>query len=192
MQVKYDDQNLWRRVGTASVKADGTYQFVEKPGTSLDRVYRVVKKTDAKGTMDKSRERALHVTKWEWLTRMATSASDGFATAATMPINGDDYAHTLYGPTTTATGFAEYTLGRNCLTLEGTLGLSDRTETGGRATMQLKHDGVLAVDRTFGLGESQAVALDVSSVYRLRVDYAQVKDTPVTEPSFGSARVLCD
>jgi hypothetical protein len=192
VQAKYEDQSSWRRIGTAPVKADGTYKFVEKPGTSLDRVYRVVKKADAKHEGDKSRERGLHVTKWQWLTGMTTSAAEGFAAAGLMPINGDDYTHTLYGPTTSVTGFTEYTLGRNCLVLEGTLGLSDRTETGGRATMQLKQEGVVTYDRTFGLGESEAVSVDVRDVYRLRIDYAQVAGTPATEPSFGAARVLCD
>ena len=36
------------------------------------------------------------------------------------------------------------------------------------------------------------VTLDVTNVYRLRFDFAQVATTPVTEPSAGSAKVLCD
>jgi hypothetical protein len=99
---------------------------------------------------------------------------------------------TLFAATTEVSGFTEFTLGRDCTSFEGTFGLSDRTETGGRATLQVRNDGVLAYDRTFGLGESEAKTIDVTNVYRLRVDFAQVADTPVTEPAIGAGRVLCD
>jgi hypothetical protein len=192
VQVKYENDKLWKPIGRAGVKNDGTYSFTEKPGTRLDRVYRVVKKTDERATAAKSRERALHVTKWEWLTRMVPSAGEHFLSAAVLPINGDDYAHTLYGDRNTTTGFTEFTLGRNCSTLEVTLGLSDRTETGGRATLQVTGDGIVAYNRTFDLGQSELKSFDVSNVYRARFDFAQIANTPVTEPALGSARVLCD
>jgi hypothetical protein len=192
LQAKYENKTTWKRLASTTVKANGTYKFVDKPGTSLDRVYRVVKASDAVATADRSRERAVAVTKWQWLVNLTPSAVDGFVGKGTMPINGDDYAHTLFAPTSVSKGFAEFTLGRDCLVLEGTLGLSDRTETGGRASLQVRNDGVLAYDRTFGLGESDAQNMDVTNVFRLRIDFAQVADTPVTEPSVGAGRVLCD
>ncbi len=192
LQVKYEDKATWKRLASTTVKASGAYKFVEKPGTSLDRVYRVVKAGDAVATADKSRERALSVTKWQWITTLTPSAMENFLGNGTVPINGDDYAHTLFAYSTESAGFTEFTLGRDCVTLEGTFGLSDRTETGGRATLQVRSDGVLAYDRTFGLGESEAKSIDVSNVYRLRIDFAQVPETPATEPSVGSGRVLCD
>jgi hypothetical protein len=192
LQAKYEDKTTWKRVASATVKANGSYKFVEEPGTSLDRVYRVVKASDAVATADKSRERALAVSMWQWLVSMTPSAAESFTSKGTLPINGDDYAHTLFAATTAAAGFTEFTLGRDCTTFEGTFGLSDRTETGGRASLQVRSDGVVAYDRTFGLGESEAKSIDVGNVYRLRVDFAQVADTPVTEPAIGAGRVLCD
>jgi hypothetical protein len=192
VQVKYEKQNGWKRIATVPVQKDGTYSFTEKPGTHLDRVYRVVKKTDAKATADKSRERALHVVKWEWLTRLVPSAGENFLPASVLPINGDDYPHTLYGDRDEPSGFTEFTLGRNCSTLEVTLGLSDRTETGGQAVLRVAGDAAVVYDRTFGLGESEFRAFDVSDVYRIRFDFGQITTTPVTEPALGSARVLCD
>ena len=192
LQAKYENQQSWKRVAKTTVKPTGTYKFVEKPGTHFDRVYRVVKATDDKATGDRSRERALSVTKWEWLTQMTTSAAEGFVGNATLPINGDLYPHTRYGLSTVPTGFAEFTLGRNCLTLEGTFGLSDRTETGGQATITVASDGEVAYTRSFDLGQSDAKSIDVSDVFRIRIDYSQVPMTPVTEPSIGAGRVLCD
>ena len=192
LQVKYEGKSTWNRLAAATVKASGAYKFLEKPGTSLDRVYRVVKASDAVASSDKSRERALAVSRWQWLTNLTPSAVDSLTSKGTLPINGDDYAHTLFAATTSSAGFTEFTLGRDCATFEGTFGLSDRTETGGRATLQVRSDGALAYDRTFGLGESEAKSIDVSDVYRLRIDFAQVADTPVTEPGIGAGRVLCD
>jgi hypothetical protein len=192
VQAKYEDSKAWKRVGTAPVRADGTYVFTEKPGTRLDRTYRVVKKTDGVATVAKSRERNLNVIKWDWLTRLVPSAGENFLSAAVMPINGDDYSHTLYGDRTLPSGFREFTLGRDCETLEVTFGLSDRTETGGRATLQLMEDGVVSYNRTFDLGQSEPKSIDVTGVFRIRFDYAQVADTPATEPSLGAGRVLCD
>ena len=109
-----------------------------------------------------------------------------------MPINGDVYGHTLYVPMSYPTGFTEFTLGRNCYQLEATLGLSDRTETGGKAGISITTDGALAYARNFNLGEADTKLFDVTDVYRIRLDTAQDNATPDTEPSSGAARVRCD
>ena len=192
VQAKYDNGTVWRKVGTAVVKANGKYRFVEKPTTDFDRAYRVSKKADTVALADKSRERSVKVFAWNWLSQMETSAGEGMGTAATLPINGDTYNHVLYGPTSVDKAFAEYTLGRNCTTFETTFGLSDRTETGGQAAISLTDDGVVKYARTFNLGESDEQTIDVTNVYRMRLDFAQVTTTPDTEPAAGTARVLCD
>ena len=109
-----------------------------------------------------------------------------------MPINGDDYSHTLYADRNLPTGFSEFTLGRDCTVLETTLGLSDRTETGGRASITVSQDGAVAYARIFDLGQSDFQKFDVTDVFRVRIDFDQMANTPPTEPSAGAARVLCD
>jgi hypothetical protein len=192
IQAKYENKNIWRKVGTAIVKPNGKYRFIDKPQTSNDRIYRVVKKADAVALADKSRTRSVKVFAWSFLTQRVTSAGENTLTAASLPINGDDYTHVLFADRLQDTAFVEYTLGRNCTTFETTFGLSDRTETGGQATISMTEDGVVAYARTFGLGESDAQSFDISDVYRLRLDFAQVTTTPDTEPAAGAARVLCD
>ena len=192
VQAKYDNSAVWRKVGTAVVKPNGKYRFIDKPTTHFDRAYRVSKKADKVALADKSRERSVKVFAWNWLNQMQTSAGAGLVSAASLPINGDTYTHVLYAPTTTETAFAEYTLGRKCTTFETTFGLSDRTATGGQAIISLTSDGVVKYSRTFNLGESDAQDMDVSGVYRMRLDVAQVTTTPDTEPAAGTARVLCD
>ena len=192
VQAKYENRDAWRKIGTAKVKPNGKYKFVDRPSTHLDRVYRVVKKADDKGLAKKSRERKVKVDAWMWLTRMSTSAGENVVRASSLPINGDTYGHVLYGDRTYDTAFAEYTLGRKCTTFETTFGLSDRTETGGQASIAVLADSVAKYFRTFDLGVSDAQSLDVTGVYRLRIDFAQIVTTPDTEPAAGSARVLCD
>ncbi len=109
-----------------------------------------------------------------------------------MPINGENYGHTLYTGVDTATGFVEYTLGRHAYKLQATYGLSDRTETGGRGTIAVTTDGVPSFSQTFDLGQSVLQTTNVTDTYRIRIDFSQIADTPVTEPSAGAARVLMD
>jgi NPCBM/NEW2 domain len=192
VQVMYEGKNVWRKAGSATVKKNGKYLFVEKPESHLDRVYRVVKPTDDTATKDTSRERSLHVIGWTWLTKLVPSATSGILKADNMPINGESYDHTLYGASYQVVTFSEFTLGRKCTSMEATFGLSDRTETGGQATVFVNADGVLVYGRAFALGESELRKVDVTGVYRLRMDFRQTANTPPTEPSAGAARVLCD
>ena len=71
-------------------------------------------------------------------------------------------------------------------------GLSDRTETGGRGTIAVTADGVPSFSQSFDLGQSVLQTTNVTDVYRIRIDFSQIADTPVTEPSAGAARVLMD
>ncbi len=191
LQVRYENKKTWVREATASVKKNGSFSFTVKPQTALDRTYRVLKSGDQKATAGKSRTRDLDVVKWQWLDSIVPSAAENLLSGK-LPINGEDYVHTLYSNRYFPTGFTEYTLGRNCEALETTFGLSDRTETGGKASIQLAGDGSVLYAREFSLGESEAKTFDVSDVYRIRFDFVQVADTPVTEPAAGAARVLCD
>ena len=192
VQVKYEGLKSWKKVGSATVKPNGNYRFDVEPESHLDRSYRVVKKTDDKAEGDTSRERAVAVTAWSWLNRMVPSAGANVIKTDKMPINGDVYGHVLFSPTSSSTAFTEFTLGRNCTDLDVTFGLSDRTETGGKAAMSLKSDGAMVYLRAFNLGESETKLVDVTDVFRIRFDMAQDDTTPDTEPSLGAGRVLCD
>jgi hypothetical protein len=192
VQAKYENSDTWRKIGTAVIKPNGKYKFVDHPSTHLDRAYRVMKKADAKGLAKKSRERSVKVIAWNWLIQMTTSAGANTLKTNSLPINGDTYDHVLYADRSSDTAFAEYTLGRKCTTFETTFGLSDRTETGGQASIAVLADTVAKYFRTFDLGVSDPQSLDVTGVYRMRVDFAQITTTPDTEPALGDARVLCD
>jgi len=192
VQIQYDGQDAWRTVGKAKVKSDGSYAFTDKPTSRLDRSYRVVKPGDRAATRGTSRSRGVEVFGWDWLDARAPSASANVLATYVMPINGDDYGHTLYADKAFKTGFTEFTLGRKCLLLDTTVGLSDRTETGGQAGIKVSTDGVAAYERAFTLGQDDALSLDVDDVYRVRIDFTQLNGTPATEPSAGAARVLCD
>ena len=192
VQVRYDGRTAWRKAGSAKVRKNSTYTFSFTPTTRQDRAYRVVKPADDHARADKSRERTLQTIGWVWMSSLTPSRTEDVATITTMPINGEDYAHTLYTGVDTTTGFVEYTLGRHAYKLQATYGLSDRTETGGRGTIAVTTDGVPSFSQTFALGQSVLQTTNVTDVYRIRFDFSQIADTPVNEPSAGAARVLMD
>ena len=108
----------------------------------------MVKPGDAHARAGTSRERTLQAIGWVWLSSLAPSRTEGVATISTMPINGENYGHTLYRAFDTTTGFVEYTVGRRAYKLQATYGLSDRTETGGRGTIAVTTDGVPSFSQT--------------------------------------------
>lgn len=191
VQIRYEGQKNWKAIGTAKVQGDGSYKYVDKPKTRVDRAYRVLKPASGATTKGISKERDVEVYGWEWLDARTPSASKDVLEIFSMPINGEDYLHTLYSATTTPSAFVEYTLGRKCLLLDATFGLSDRTATGGAGRIQVHADGVSLYDHSFPLGESSPQSLDVDDVYRVRIDFAQLNGTQ-PEPSAGAAKVLCD
>jgi hypothetical protein len=174
------------------VKKDGIYTFSFTPTTRKDRAYRVVKPGDEHARAGTSRERTLQAIGWVWLSSLTPSRTEDVATISTMPINGEDYRHTLYTGVDTTTGFVEYTLGRHAYKLQATYGLSDRTETGGRGAVAVTTDGIPSFSQTFDLGQSVLQTTNVTDAFRIRIDFTQIADTPVTEPSAGAARVLMD
>ena len=192
LQIRYNEKKQWKTLGTTKLKKDGSFAFVDRPTTSLDRSYRVVKAGDKRAKQGVSRERAVKVFKWDWLTALTSSAESGVEHAYSLPINGDPYTQTLFGVSTVDTAYVEYTLGRKCLEFDTTFGLSDRTASGGRAIITASADTVPLYAQEFGLGASDPRTFDVSDVYRLRLDFTQVPTTPDTEPAAGAARVLCD
>jgi len=192
VQLQYEGKDTWKKIGTAKVNSKGKYTFTDEPSSNLERSYRVVKKGDGRAALGTSKERAVEVSAWEWLDARTTSAGENIVSTYSMPINGEDYPHTLYLDRTKDTGFIEWTLGRKCTELEATFGLSDRTATGGKGSVLVANDGTPVYSRVFNLGESELRSISVENVYRLRIDMAQDATTPDTEPSAGAARVLCD
>ncbi len=192
LQIQYEGQEKWKTVRTVGVKKDGSFAFSDKPGTSQERSYRVVKAKDPGGAKGISRERAVDVQAWKWLDSFTTSAGADVLDIYEIPVNGETYRRNLVLDRTKDSGFEEWTLGRKCTAFESTFGLSDRTETGGQGGIVVTSDGVVKYARTFNLGESELRTIDVTGVYRMRLDLGQVTTTPDTEPTAAAARVLCD
>ena len=96
----------------------------------------------------------------------------------------------IVGQASRRASYAEYTLGRRCTQLRTTIGLTDRTPSGGTGSVAISADGTGLFSQAFGLGTSVEQVLPVSGVYRLRVDFTQTSATP-TEPALGAHQVLC-
>ena len=190
LQLQYADTSRWRSLKTATLSAKRKFAFQDTAASDRTRSYRVVKPGDATHAKGVSKEREVVVYAWRPLDGISLSASENVA-YYTLPINGETYGHTIYATTAAATGFAEYTLGRKCLTLRATFGLSDRTVTGGQGRVAVTADGQSLYSHDFALGQDDPRELDVADVYRVRLDFSQLNGTPATEPSAGDAQVLC-
>ena len=192
VQLQLEGTDKWQGVGTAKVSKKGKYTFTAEPSSNQDRSYRVVKRGDGRGAKGISRERAVEVSAWQWLEDRITSAGENIVSTYSMPINGDDYEHTLYLDRTKDTGFIEWTLGPQVHRARGDARPVRPHRDRRQGPIVVTNDGTAAYGRVFNLGESELVSIPVTDVYRVRIDMAQDITTPDTEPSAGAARVLCD
>ena len=140
MQIQYDGKKAWNSIGTAKVQGRRLLHVrrqAEAP--RLDRSYRVVKPADNKATKGISKARDVEVYGWDWLDSRTPSASRTCWRSSRCRSTATTTVHTLYSTTTKTTGYVEYTLGRKCLLLDATFGLSDRTATGGTGSIKVHH-----------------------------------------------------
>lgn len=191
VQLQYEGRKAWTTLSKTKLNADSKFKTTDKVSTTRDRTYRVIVPADTSHSKGTSNGRFVETYGWRWLGSFTPSAQEN-VTVSTLPINGESYSNTIFSPRTAKTAHAEYTLGRKCTRFEGTFGLSDRTDSGGSADIKLAADGRVVFQKTFGLGQSDEQSIDVTNVYRIRLDYAQIEGTPETEPGAGSAQVLCD
>ena len=190
VEVRYGGHRTWRKTGTAKVKRTGRYRFVDTIQTARSRAYRVVKPAGDGLRRGTSRQVEVTVHAWQDLGGRTPSAESGTQVEHGVPINGVTHRTAILGETTSRASYLEYTLGRRCTQLRTTIGLTDRTPSGGTGTVAISADGTSLFSQAFGLGSSVDQVLAVGGVYRLRVDLTQTSAT-VTEPALGTAQVLC-
>jgi hypothetical protein len=89
------------------------------------------------------------------------------------------------------TAYIEYNLDHKCIKLSATFGLSDDSETGGQAEVNVLSDGTTVYSNTFDLGEKEAKTIALDKPLKLRLDTHQTSPTASGYGVFGSVRILC-
>lgn len=191
LQVKFSQSGKWTLLKTARAKANGTFAVSDLPANTKTRWYRAVRPATKTRKAGASPAMVVEVYKWSYLTEREAHDDRGFW-VETVDINGGTYPKSVTGGTNWDEPYIEYNLSRRCTRLRTVVGLSDKSTTGATAIVELLGDGNQLFTRSFGVGESQVLTLDVSRVLRLRLNHTRTSESG-TYPysSLGSPRVLC-
>jgi hypothetical protein len=134
---------------------------------------------------------------WENLSDRTGVNNQWMAWGATVPINGTDFPSSLVAwnsedpAVATDTADIEYNLDHKCLTLAAVFGISDDSETGGQAEVDVLSDGTTLYTNTFDVGQKEAKTIALGSPLKLRLETHQTSATANGYGVFGTARVLC-
>ncbi|WP_248582706.1 hypothetical protein [Nocardioides sp. InS609-2] len=189
LEQRLEKQKRWAKSGTTRVKKNGSYKVTDNPEEGGVREYRVAKPgTDGRA---KGYSKTMEVTVYAWqdlttsFTGPRTEAIVTLATIGTM-----DYSSSIVQSTPGTPGYAEFTIGRLCTSLEATYALTDTSETGSTGGVQVVADGATRYSALLGVGTITDPAIDLTNVYRLRFNL----DSSLTPKGFaavGTPRVLC-
>ncbi len=106
-------------------------------------------------------------------------------------VNGQVYPNSIYLALNPGPASVEYNLGRQWRKLDVTVGLSDDSTANQNVQFQLRADGRVIYTRTFALGQSQHVKIDVSGVLRFELDATLVSNyAGEVNAVWGSAELL--
>jgi hypothetical protein len=129
------------------------------------------------------------------LVELGTTSQEFLETIASMGMNGDAYLNTVYFGLERRdccrrllTGFAEYNLSRDWVTLEMTLGISDVDDASSTSLVEFFLDGTKVEEQTVAFGSTVDVAIDVTDVLRLRI--VATEQTGNGDVGMGNARLI--
>ncbi len=189
LQQRLEKQRRWAKSGATRIKKNGSFKVTDRPQAGGVREYRVAKPgTDGR---KKGYSKAMPVTVFAWqdLASFFTGPrSEAIVTWAT--IGTRTYSPSIVQSTPGTPGYAEFTLGRLCTSLEATYALTDTSETGSTGGVQVLADGATRYSALMGVGTITDPAIDLTNVYRLRFDLDSSL-APQGYAAVGTPRVLC-
>lgn len=190
LQQRLEKQKRWAKSGTTRIKKNGTYKLTDQPTAGGMREYRVLKPgTDGRR---KAVSKTLDVTVYAWqdLTTSFTGPRLAVHSFSIVSIGTRAYSSSIEHVEAETPGFAEFTLGRLCTSLEATYALTDASETGSTGSVQVSTDGTARYAAPFTVGTVAEPVIDLTGVYRLRFDLAS-SVTPRAHTAVATPRVLC-
>ena len=190
LQQRVLPKRTWKATGTARIKRDGTYLVKDDPSTPGTREYRVVKPASngiAKGI---SKTLTVKVYGWRRLTSLPAGPSSnllyGGATIGT-DFYGGSWSTNVAGTPASI----EYTIGRKCLELRSTYGLTDSSESGSSGAVKVTADGTVLANHALAVGTLVAdETLDITNVFRVRFDLT-TSAAPRAIAAIATPEVLC-
>ena len=103
-----------------------------------------------------------------------------------MTINATAYAQSIVGNSFGNSGSIAYNINRGCKRFEGRAGLSDSSALTASGAITVLGDTTGLYSNSFGLAQSAPVALDVTGVFRITVDWTSSNTEGTPENQSGA------
>ncbi len=188
----------WKNLSRQQVTATGGYRFKVAPKTGGLTRYRVIRLPwRTTGTLS---SRTVRVTAYRWIDLTTTLTSwldwDGVTSfGEPAAIDGVTYPDSIVIDATQAAGAGGYVEidlgGHRCVGFDATLGAIDDNAAGSQISTEIRYDGGLIREDSYGLGDSDHLTLDVRDVTLLRVNASVADDELEAYFGIGTPRVLC-
>ena len=197
LQKRYGTTGKWKKTDTDTLNSKGKFKFRDKVGSVRFRQYRVLKPADGNTKAGKSNKLGVTVFGWRDLTSLNPVSSLGTGETGSVTINATAYAQSIVGNKFGNSGSIAYNINRGCKRFEGRAGLSDSSALTASGAITVLGDTTGLYSNSFGLAQSAPVALDVTGVFRITVDWtsSNTEGTPEDQSgaiiALGSPRLLC-
>jgi hypothetical protein len=197
LQKRYGTKGEWKKADTDTLNSKGKFKFRDKVGSVRFRQYRVLKPADGSTKSGKSNKLGVTVFGWRDLTSLNPVSSAGTGETGSVTINATAYAQSIVGNKFGNSGSIAYNINRGCKRLEGQAGLSDSSALTASGAISLLGDTKGLYSNSFGLAQSAPLALDVTGVFRITLDWtsSNTAGTPEDQSgaviALGSPRLLC-
>lgn len=197
LQKRYGTSGKWKKTDTDTLNSRGKFKFRDKVGSVRFRQYRVLKPADGSTKAGRSKKLGVTVYGWRELTSLSPVAANGTGETSSVTINATAYEQSIIGNSYGNTGSIAYNINRGCKRFEGRVGLSDSSAITATGDVRLSGDTTQLYRNSFGLTQSAAVALDLTGVFRITVDWtsSNTEGTPENQSgaviAVGSPRLLC-
>jgi hypothetical protein len=190
LQVRYQDQKRWKTIGHGRLNGQSKVTFKDKVSSVRERRYRVVKPAGDNHGAAQGNTPKVTVFGWRSIIGLDNPIAVGIRPTTSMHINGTDYGYGIHadGPDPAGGRVWESNLNRDCTQFRATAGLDDSSATAGTGSVQISTDGTPRYSAAFGIGQSQAVAFDVTDAFRMTVTMTAANGGI---PALGHAELLC-
>jgi hypothetical protein len=189
----------WKSLAQQRVGRSGSYRFGVAPRSGGTFRYRVIRLPWRPGVAVSSR--TVTITAYRWIDVTTTASHwvewDG-VTAYGEPaaIDGSTYPGSITIDATAGGprqgGYVQLDLGgHRCAAFEATVGGLDTNAVGSRIDTELRFDGGLLREDSYGVGDSEHLVLDVRDVTLLRLTASVADDELEAYLGIGSPRLLC-
>lgn len=197
LQKRYGTSGKWKKADTDTLNGKGHFKFKDEVDSVRFRQYRVVKPAEDGIKAGRSKKLGVTVYGWRALTTLNPVATNGTGETSSVTINATAYEQSIVGNSFGNSGSIAYNINRGCKRFEGRVGLSDSSALTASGHIKLMGDTTALYDNSFGLTQSAAVALDLTGVFRITVDWtsSNTEGTPENQSgaiiAVGAPRVLC-